>query len=106
VARYNVIKVGKPMSIDDLRKSPAPRGRKPNPRDEELKLLVREVSVGPESQVIPWELGNQKVATARLAANKVIKSLGVPVYVSTHRGHPGVLLFSRQPISGRQRKSS
>jgi hypothetical protein len=28
----------------------------------------------------------------------------VPVYVSTHRGHPGVLLFSRQPISGRQRK--
>jgi hypothetical protein len=106
VARYNVLKVGKPISIDDLRKSPAPRGRKPNPRDEELKLLVREVSVGPESQVIPWELGGQKVATARLAANKVIKQLGVPVYVSTHRSHPGVLLFSRQPVSGRQRRSS
>ena len=106
MARYNVIKVGKPMSIDDLRKSPAPRGRKPNARDEELKLLVREVSVGPESQVIPWELGKQKVATARLAANKVIKQLGVPVYVSTHRSHPGVLLFSRQAISGRQRRSS
>ena len=80
MARYSILKVGKAMSIEDLRKSPAPRGRKPNPRDEELKLLVREVSVGPESQVIPWELGNQKVATARLAANKVIKQLGVPVY--------------------------
>ena len=106
MARYNILKVGKPMSIDDLKKSPTPRGRKPNPRDEELKLLVREVSVGPESQVIPWELGKQKVATARLAANKVIKQLDVPVYVSTHRGHPGVLLFSRQPISGRQRRGA
>ena len=41
MARYNVIKVGKPLSIDDLRGSAAPSGRKPNPRDEELKLLVR-----------------------------------------------------------------
>ena len=106
MARYNVIKVGKPLSMDDLRKSNAPSGRKPNPRDEELKLLAREVSVGPESQVIPWELGAQKVATARLAANKVIKQLGVPVYVSTHRAHPGVLLFSRQPISARKRKGA
>jgi hypothetical protein len=105
VARYNVIKVGKPLSIDDLRKSAAPSGRKPNPRDEELKLLVREVSVGPESQVIPWELGKQKVATARLAANKVIKQLGLPVFVATHRSHPGVLLFSRQPLSARKRRS-
>lgn len=104
--RYNVIKVGKPMNIEDLRKAPTPSGRKPNPRDEELKLLIREVSVGPESQVIPWELGDQKVATARLAANKVIKQLGVPVYVATHRSHPGVLLFSRQPISARRRKGA
>ena len=43
--RYTVIKVGKPMNIEDLRKAPTPSGRKPNPRDEELKLLVREVSV-------------------------------------------------------------
>ena len=104
--RYNVIKVGRPMNIEDLRKAPSVSGRKPNPRDEELKLLIREVSVGPESQVIPWELGAQKVATARLAANKVIKLLGVPVYVATHRAHPGVLLFSRQPISARRHKSA
>lgn len=106
MARYSVIKVGKPMNIDDLRRSPVPGGRKPSPRDEDLKLLVREVSVGPESQVLPWELGDQKVATTRLAANKVIKQLGLPVYVSTHRAHPGVLLFSRQPISARKRKGA
>ena len=101
--RYNVIKVGKPLNIEDLRKPSG--GRKPNPRDEELKLLVREVSVGPESQVIPWTLGDQKVATARLAANRVIKQLDLPVFVATHRSHPGVLLFSRQPLSARKRRA-
>lgn len=106
MARYNVIKVGKPLSIDDLRGTAVPSGRKPNPRDEELKLLVREVSVGPESQVIPWELGSQKVATARLAANKVIKQVGLPVFVATHRSHPGALLFSRQPLSARKRRGA
>ncbi len=106
MARYSVIKVGKPINIDELRRSSVQGGRKPSPRDEDLKLLVREVSVGPESQVIPWELGDQKVATARLAANKVIKQLGLPVYVATHRAHPGMLLFSRQQISARKRRGA
>jgi len=104
VPRYRVIKVGRPISIDDLRASSGPRGRKPNPRDEELRRLVRDVNDGPEDQVIPWTLGAQKVATARLAANKVIRELGLPVYVATHRAHPGVLLFSRQPITRRGRR--
>jgi hypothetical protein len=94
------------MSIDDLRASHGSRGRKPNPRDEELKLLIKDVSEGPETQVVPWELGDQKVATARLAANKLIRQLGLEVYVATHRAHPGVLLFSRQPISRRRRSNS
>ncbi len=101
MARYKVIRIGKPLSIEDLKKSNPPRGRKPNPRDEELRLLVNEVSVGPESQVIPWELGDQKVTTARMAANRIIKSMGAHVYVATHRDHPGTLLFSRQPLSAR-----
>ena len=84
MAKFKVIKVGKPFSIADLKSATKPRGRQPNPRDEELKLLVSEVGAGPESQVIPWELGDQKVATARLAANRIIKQLGAQVYVSTH----------------------
>lgn len=104
MAKYRVIKVGRPFSIDDLKKKEASSGRRPNARDEELKLLVNEIAAGPESQVIPWELGDQKVATARVAANRVIKQLGAPVYVSTHRAYPGTLLLSRQPVSARARK--
>lgn len=104
MTRYKFIKVGKPMSIDDFKHASIARGRKPSPRDEDLKLLVNEVSVGPQSQVIPWELGDQKVTTARVAANRVVKALGANVYVSTHRDHPGTLFFSRQPLSARARK--
>ena len=104
MARFKVIKVGKALSIDELRKAKTPRGRRPNPRDAELRLLVNEVSAGSESQVIPWEYGDLKVATARLAANKVIKQMDASVYVGTHRDHPGMLLFSRQPLSKRARR--
>ena len=104
MAKYKVIKVGKPFNIEDLKSVTKPRGRQPNPRDEELKLLINEVVAGPESQVIPWELGDQKVATARVAASRIIKELGVPVYVSTNRAYPGMLLFSRQPLSARAKK--
>ena len=101
LARFAVIKVGKALSVDDLVKKPAPRGRKPNPRDEDLAKLVNEVSSGPESQVIPWEFEG-KVATARLAASRVIKSTNVRVFVSSRPDYPGRLLFSRVPLSGRQ----
>jgi hypothetical protein len=101
VPKYSVIKVGKPLSVDDLKKKATPRGRKPSPRDEELARLVNEVSVGPESQVIPWEYDG-KAATARLAANRVIKQVGAKVYVSSRPDYPGQLLFSRVPLSGRQ----
>jgi hypothetical protein len=104
LARYKVLKVGRPLNIEELKNSPRRRGRTANPRDEELKVLINEVSAGPESQVIPWELGTQKVATARVAANKVIKGLEARVYVSTHRDYPGALLFSRQPLSGRAKR--
>lgn len=104
MAKYKVIKVGKPFSLEDLKKAAVPRGRQSNPRDEELKLLVSEVGAAAESQVIPWELGDQKVATARVAANRIIKQLGAQVYVSTHREYPGMLLFSRQPVSARAKK--
>lgn len=104
MAKFKVIKVGKPLNIEDLKRATTRSGRQPSPRDEELKLLVNEVGAGPESQVIPWELGDQKVATARVAANRVIKRLGAQVYVSTHREHPGTLFFSRQPLSARAKK--
>ena len=101
MAKFNVIKVGKPISLDELKKKASPRGRKPNPRDEDLARLINEVSVGPESQVIPWEFDG-KPATARLAANRAIKQLGASVYVSSRPDYPGQLLFSRVPLSGRQ----
>jgi hypothetical protein len=105
VAVYKTIKVGKPLNVDDLKKKQSPRGRKPNPRDEDLAKLVNEVSVGPSSQVIPWQYEG-KAATARLAANKVIKNAGLTVYVSSRADMPGVLLFSKVPLSGRQRAKS
>jgi len=105
VAVYKSIKVGKPLNVDDLKKKQAPRGRKPNPRDEDLAKLVNEVSVGPASQVIPWHYEG-KAATARLAANKVIKASGASVYVSSRADMPGTLLFSKVPLSGRQRKKA
>src|SRR5664280_590556 len=101
MAKYAVIKVGKPMTLDELTKKVAPRGRSVSPRDEDLAKLVNEVSVGPESQVIPWEFEG-KVATARLAASRVIKSMNVRVFVSSRPDYPGQLLFSRVPLSGRQ----
>ena len=103
MAVYKVIKVGKPLNIEDLRKTPVPRGRKPNPRDDDLRRLVNEVSVGPASQVVPWRYEG-KPATSRLAANRAIKASGVDVYVSSRADMPGILLFSKVPLSGRQRK--
>jgi hypothetical protein len=105
MAVYKAIKVGKPLNVEDLIKKRAPRGRKPKPRDEDLSKLVSEVSVGPASQVIPWQYEG-KAATARLAANKAIKVTGLDVYVSSRADMPGVLLFSRVRLSGRQRKNS
>jgi hypothetical protein len=103
VTVYKAIKVGKPLKVDDLKRKPAPRGRQPSPRDVELARLVNEVSVGASSDVIPWHY-ESKPATARAAANKVIKASGASVYVSSRPDHPGVLLFSRVPLSGRQGK--
>ena len=99
---YKTIKVEKPLSLEDLKKKPASRGRKPSPRDTELGLLVNEVAAGPKSQVIPWRFDG-KAATARLAAKKAIGRSGLGVFVSSRADHPGVLLFSREPLSGRQK---
>jgi hypothetical protein len=62
------------------------------------------VSVGAASQVSPWHFDG-KAATARAAASKVIKASGTKVFVSSRPDMPGVLLFSRVPLSGRQGKN-
>lgn len=100
---YKAITVEKALNLEDLKKKPAPRGRKPSPRDEELAKLVKEVAAGPKSQVIPWR-PDGKLPTARLAANKAIKTADLvgTVYASTRPDHPGLILFSREPLSGRQ----
>lgn len=103
MAAYKTIKVGKPLSLDDLKKKPAPRGRQTNPRDEDLARLINEVSVGPASQVLPWHFEG-KAATARAAATKAVRASGAAVYVSSRPDMPGILLFSRVPLSGRQGK--
>jgi hypothetical protein len=101
MAIYKTIKVEKPLTLEDLRKS-ASGGRKLSPRDTELGLLVNEVAAGPKSQVIPWRFEG-KAATARLAAKKAIKRSGLEVFVGSRADHPGLLLFSREPLSGRRR---
>jgi len=104
LAHFTTIKVGKPLNLDDLKKKKSvPRARLTNPRDVDLLRLVNEVSVGAASQVLPWHYDG-KAATARAAATKVIKASGASVYVSSRPDMPGVLLFSRVPLSGRQGK--
>jgi hypothetical protein len=61
------------------------------------------VSVGPESQILPWEYDG-KAATARAAANRAIKAANVAVFVSSNASYPNVLLFSRVPLTNRGRK--
>lgn len=102
MSTYKTIKVEKPLNLDELRKKPAPRGKQAKPRDVDLDHLVTEVSAGPKSQVIPWRFDG-KPATARLAARKAIARSGLDVFVSSRPDHPGLLLFSREPLSGRQR---
>src|ERR1019366_6113522 len=104
LAKFTTIKVGKPLNLDDLKKKPRPRGHRANPRDADLERLVNEVSVGAASQVLPWHFDG-KAATARAAANKVVKATAATVYVSSRPDMPGVLLFSRVPLSGRQGKT-
>jgi hypothetical protein len=104
LAKFTTIKVGKPLNLDDLKKKSTPRGHRVNPRDEDLTRLVNEVSVGAASQVLPWHFEG-KAATARAAATKVVKAAGAAVYVSSRPDMPGVLLFSRVPLSGRQGKA-
>jgi hypothetical protein len=101
LAAFKTIKVGKPLNLDDLKKKAAPRGHQVSPRDQDLARLVNEVSVGPTSQVLPWHFDG-KAATARAAANKVLRASGAAVYVSSRSNMPGLLLFSRVPLSGRQ----
>ncbi len=103
MAKFSTIKVGRPLNLDDLKRKSTPRGHQLSPRDEDLARLVNEVSVGPASQVLPWHYEG-KAATARAAAIKVVKGTGATVYVSSRPDMPGVLLFSRVPLSGRQGK--
>ncbi len=103
MAKFSTIKVGRPLNLDDLKRKSTPRGHQLSPRDEDLARLVNEVSVGPASQVLPWHFEG-KAATARAAAIKVVKGTGATVYVSSRPDMPGVLLFSRVPLSGRQGK--
>jgi hypothetical protein len=105
LTKYTTIKVGKPLNLDDLKRKSTVRSRLLNPRDEDLARLVNEVSVGAASQVLPWHYDG-KAATARAAATKVIKAAGTKVYVSSRPDMPGVLLFSRVPLSGRQGKKT
>ena len=104
MAKFTTIKVGKPLNLDDLKKHSTPRAQRVNPRDEDLAKLVNEVAVGAASQVLPWQFDG-KAATARAAATKVIKASGAAVYVSSRPDMPGVLLFSRVPLTGRQGKN-
>ncbi len=107
MAAYKAIKVGPTLTVDELKKKPAPRSTT-NPRDVELEKLVREVAAGPQSAVMTWDYQPAKPATARLAAKNAIARAGLvgAVFASSRPDYPGVLLFSRVPLSGRQGKGT
>jgi hypothetical protein len=96
LAKYTTIEVGKSLNGEDLKRKLLPRSRRINPRDVDLARLIKEVSVGTISQVLPWQYDG-KAATARAAANRAVRAAGASMYVSSRPDMPGVLLFSRVP---------
>lgn len=107
MARYKLIKVGKPTKLADLLAKPASVGRKANPVVDELIVLVREAADPKNADAaFPWEFAPTKPATARQQATAAIKRAelksGWPVYASMK---DGVLWFSQARLTARGRRA-
>ena len=98
--------IGKPFSIDELKKPVRPRVV--SPRDRELEKAITQAAAGAESQVIPFvfDVERDKRGTVLAAARRVVKAMGVPVNVGTNAAlFPNAILLSRGVLSNRGRRS-
>src|SRR6188508_54239 len=97
--------VGKPFSIEDLRKT-AP-SRKANPRDDAITKAIRAAAAAPASEVIPMTFpSNVKVTTVVAAARRIAAEQDLNVNVGVNKSYPNTVLFSRAVLSRRGRKPS
>ncbi len=104
VGNFKHLDVGAPVPIESLAAERKPRELSPRQRaiaerDEEIKRALNEAAVAPESQAIPIKpRPDQKVATLRVAINRVLKSTGAKVNVGV-RGD--TIYLSRGKLPGR-----
>ena len=96
-------KVGKPFSIEELRK-PKP-ARQSSPRDLALTKAIQAAAAGAESQVIPFVFPEtEKQGTVKAAAIRLVAALELPVNVGIHKDYPNAILLSRGTLSNRGKK--
>ena len=99
--------IGKPFSIEELKKSQRPRVV--SPRDRELEKAITQAAAGAASQVIPFSFDpdRDKAGTVKAAAKRIVKAIGVPVNVGYNAAkYPNAILLSRGVLSNRGRRSS
>lgn len=97
--------IGKPFSIEDLKKPQ--RARAVSPRDQELQKAITAAAAGAASQVVPFSFDPEKdkVGTVLAAARRIVKVMEVPVNVGVNVLHPNTILLSRGVLSRRGRRS-
>jgi len=93
---------GKPFDIADLSRRAA-KEKPLSKRDAALVKAIREAAAAAESQVVPFYLGpDDKLATVKVAAKRLIDRLELPVNVGSHRSYPNTILLTRGTLRGRR----
>ena len=100
--------IGKPFDISELKKPKAVRAV--SPRDQALEKAITQAAAGAESQVFPFffDPEKDKVGTVKVAAKRIVGSMGVPVNVAHNgalKGYENAILLSRGVLSNRGRRS-
>ena len=96
--------IGKAFDISELKKPK--RARTVSPRDQGLEKAITQAAAGAESQVIPFSFDPEKdkVGTVKVAAKRIVASMGVPVNVGSNEAKfPNAILLSRGVLSNRGR---
>lgn len=95
--------IGDAVDVADLLAKPSGGGRKLNERDVALDELVAAANQPLNAaKAIPWNIGTEKMATARQAAMRAVKRSGSSVFVSA-KGNQ--IWFSQMKLSNRGRKA-
>jgi hypothetical protein len=98
--------IGEPFDISVLTK--AKPSRAASTRDVVLEKAIMQAAAAAESQVIRFlfDPEEDKVATVKAAAKRIVKAMDVPVNVGYSKSRfPNAILLSRGVLSNRSRPS-